>query len=535
MIARNDKEKKMPKIGKVYLVGAGPGDPDLISVKGANCLRQADVVVYDRLANEAFLALAPPTAEMIDVGKAAGNHTMPQPEINKLLAAKAKEGKTVVRLKGGDPFVFGRGGEEAEVLVAEGVPFEVVPGITSAIAVPAYAGIPVSHRGLASSFAVITGHEDPAKPDSSINWEKLATGVDTLVFLMGLGNLAEIASKLVENGRSASTPVAVISQGTYPGQQVVTGTLKNIIECVEKHPLPMPAITVVGKVVGMREKIAWFDNRPLFGKRVLVTRATGQASNLGKLLTEHGAIPVEMPAIEIQPIEKNAELEKAISNLEDYNWLIFTSANAVAAFWHGLEKQKKDARALSGLTVGAIGPATKQTLEAKGISPDFVPEIHTSEGIADALKKEKIIGARFLLPRADIADKALAEAIAGLGATVDDIAVYQTAPATAGIARAKKALDDSKIDIITFASSSKVNNLVAAFKGKPVELHGAKVACIGPKTAETVRKAGLKVDIMAKEQSIPALVEAIEEYYSKKSKVQNPKFKSSSNALMPGV
>ena len=241
------------KTGKVYLVGAGPGDPDLISVKGARCLRQADVVVYDRLANESLLALAPPQAEKIDVGKTAGDHTMPQGEINLLLAAKAKEGKTVVRLKGGDPFVLGRGGEEAEVLVKEGVPFEVVPGITSAIAVPAYAGIPVTHRGLASSFAVVTGHEDPTKPDSSIDWEKLATGVDTLVFLMGLGNLPEIAAKLVEFGRPPTTPVAVISRGTYPEQAVVSGTLKTIVKRVKDNPLPTPAITVVGEVAGMRE------------------------------------------------------------------------------------------------------------------------------------------------------------------------------------------------------------------------------------------------------------------------------------------
>ena len=501
------------KTGKVYLVGAGPGDPDLISVKGARCLRQADVVVYDRLANESLLALAPPQAEKIDVGKTAGDHTMPQGEINLLLAAKAKEGKTVVRLKGGDPFVLGRGGEEAEVLVKEGVPFEVVPGITSAIAVPAYAGIPVTHRGLASSFAVVTGHEDPTKPDSSIDWEKLATGVDTLVFLMGLGNLPEIAAKLVEFGRPPTTPVAVISRGTYPEQAVVSGTLKTIVKRVKDNPLPTPAITVVGEVAGMREKIAWFDNRPLFGKRILVTRASQQAGTLSQLLAERGAQAIELPAIDIKPIENNKELNKAVSNLKDYQWLIFTSTNAIIAFWQQMGKMKKDTRILSGLRIIAIGPATAQALEAKGIIPDFIPEIHTNEGLVSGLKKQKINGQRFLLPRAEIADNALVEGIISLGASVDNIPVYQTLPATAAMAQAKEMLLKGKIDVITFTSSSTVSNLVSALEGDLSPVKKVKIACIGPKTAETAVKAGLKVDIMPQEQTIPGLVAAIEEYF----------------------
>ncbi len=505
------------KAGKVYLVGAGPGDPDLISVKGARCLKQAEVVVYDRLANESLLALAPANAERIDVGKTAGDHTMPQHEINKLLAAKGKEGKLVVRLKGGDPFVLGRGGEEAEVLVEEGVPFEIVPGITSAIAVPAYAGIPVTHRGLASSFAVITGHEDPSKTSSSINWEKLATAVDTLVFLMGLQNLAEITSKLLEHGRPATTPVAVISEGTHPEQDSVSGTLKNIVDRVKKHPLPSPAIIVVGKVVSMREKIAWFDNRPLFGKRILVTRAGHQAGTLSQLLAERGAQPVELPAIDIQPVIDNEDLDRAISNLKNYHWLIFTSSNAIDAFWQRLDKLKKDSRVLNGLKIIAIGPATSQALETRGIIPDLVPQVHTNEGIIAELKAKNITEQRFLLPRADIADKELVEALGRLGASVDNIAVYQTVPATAAIAQAKEMLGKGKVDVITFTSSSTVSNLVAAFKGKPLDLKGAKIACIGPKTAETAVKAGLKVDIMAEEQTINGLVTALEEYFRKNS------------------
>ena len=508
------------KTGKVYLVGAGPGDPELISVKGVRCLKQADVIVFDRLANETLLALAPPTAERIDVGKTAGDHTMPQGEINKLLAAKGKEGKTVVRLKGGDPFVFGRGGEEAEVLVAEGVPFEIVPGITSAIAVPAYAGIPVSHRGLASSFAVITGHEDPTKPDSSLEWEKLATGIDTLVFLMGLGNLTEIAAKLVEFGRPATTPVAVISRGTYPDQAVVSGTLETIVKRVKDHPVPTPAITVVGDVAGMREKIGWFDNRPLFGKCILVTLAGHQASSLSQLLSERGAQAIELPAIEIQPIENNNELEKAIKSLNDYNWLVFTSVNAISVFWLALEKQKKDSRTLSGLKICAIGPATAQALEAKGIRPDFIPAVHTNEGLVKGLKEafpKGLAGQKFLLPRAEIADSALVEGITGLGAAVDNIPVYQTIPAAAAISQARDLLAKGKVDVITFTSSSTVNNLVESFKGEKIELNGAKVASIGPKTTETAVKAGLKVDIQPAEQTIPGLVDEIEKYFSDNS------------------
>jgi len=505
------------KAGKVYLVGAGPGDPDLISVKGVDCLKEADVIIYDRLLDERLLDAASSEVERIYVGKRAGEHPKPQDEINQLLVTKVKEGKTVVRLKGGDPFVLGRGGEEAEVLVQNDISFEVIPGITSAIAVPAYAGIPVTHRGLASSFAVITGHEDPRKDDSSINWGKLATGVDTLILLMGMKNLPEIVAKLVEYGRPKNTPVAVIKEGTRPEQETVVGSLEDIVAKVEEYHLVAPAIIVVGNVVRLREKLRWFDNRPLFGKRVLVTRARHQASALSRLLAERGAQPIELPAINIQTLADSEELDRAISNLEYYHWIIFTSVNGVAAFWQRLHSLKRDNRALSGLKIGAIGPATAQALETKGIIPDYVPEIYTSEGIIAGLKNHNIVGQQFLLPRADIADKDLVQGICGLGASVHEVTSYQTVPAIETITRAKQMIISGEIDVITFTSSSTVSNLVAAFEEEPLAVNNAKVACIGPKTAETATKVGLSVDIVAREQTIPSLVTTIEEYFRKET------------------
>ncbi len=505
------------KTGRVYLVGAGPGDPGLISVKGLECLMQADVIIYDRLLDERLLDSAPPEAERIYVGKTAGEHAREQGEINQLLVEKAKEGKAVVRLKGGDPFVLGRGGEEAEALEQNHIPFEVVPGVSSAVAVPAYAGIPVTHRGLASSFAVVTGHEDPSKASSSIVWEKLSTGVDTLVFLMGMQNLPKIVAELIEHGRPADTPIAVIKDGTRTKQKTVVGSLKDIIAKVKEHRLSPPAVIVVGEVVKLREKLRWFDNQPLFGKRILVTRARHQASTLSKLLSEHGAQPIELPAIDIQAAANNEELDQAISNLERYHWIVFTSVNGVSAFFERLYSLNLDTRALNGLKIGAIGPATAKALETKGIIPDYLPEVYTGQGVITGLKSQDIVGQRFLLPRADIADRELTEGISQLGAEVHEIAVYRTVPATTAISRAKQMLLSGEIDVITFTSSSTVSNLVAVFKeGQPV-INSAKVACIGSKSADTAARAGLRVDIVASEHTIPGLVEAIEQYFEEEA------------------
>jgi uroporphyrinogen III methyltransferase/synthase len=500
------------KRGKVYLVGAGPGELGLMTQKGLRCLAEADVVIYDRLLDERLLKIIPPKAERLYVGKAAGEHTSSQAEINRLLVEKAREGKTVVRLKGGDPYVLGRGGEEAEALAKNGIPFEIVPGVTSAVAVPAYAGIPLTHRRLSSSFAVITGHE--ARGKSSINWEKLATAVDTLVFLMGMKNLPEIVSRLIEHGRSPETPVAVIKEGTRPSQKTVVGSLQDIVARVKEQRLTPPAVIVVGEVVGLREKLRWFDNRPLFGKHVLVTRARHQADALSRLLSERGAEPVELPAIDIEKTGSR-ELDDAIANLHSYHWLVFTSSNGVAAFFERLYDLKLDSRALSGLKIGAIGPATAEALAQKGINADYVPEVYSSEGLSTGLKGQAVRGKRFLLPRADIADKRLVEGLRGLGAEVHEIAAYRTLPQPEAMAQARERILSGQIDVIAFTSSSAVSSLVAVFNKKvPIN---TKVACIGPRTAETAAKAGLKVDIVAREHTIPALVSAIEDYFRKEA------------------
>jgi uroporphyrinogen III methyltransferase / synthase len=503
------------KPGKVYLVGAGPGDLGLFTQRGIETLARADVVVYDYLADEKLLNWAKPGAEIIYAGKTGKQHTREQFEINQILVENAQRGKTVVRLKGGDPFVFGRGGEEAEALVKRDIPFEVIPGISSAVAVPAYAGIPVTHRDRASSFAVITGHEDPAKGGSRIRWEKLATGVDTLIFLMGMQNLSQITGKLIEYGRPVDTPVAVIKDGTRPEQRTVTGTLGNIVTRVEEQKLGPPAVIVVGEVVKLREKLRWFDNRPLSGKRVLVTRARHQASELSRLLTEQGAVPVELAAIDIQRSTDTRELDAAITNLSQYQWIIFTSVNGVEAFFERIRYHSLDTRTFKGIMIGAIGPATSRALEARGLNADYCPTVYTSQGLLEGLKGLNVKGQQFLLPRADIADKELTGGLVNLGAKVHEVVAYKTASAVADIERARKLLEAGEIDLVTFTSSSTVLNLVKSFGNGKANLNGARVACIGPKTVEAAQKAGLKVDVIASEQTISGLVDAVTEYFQR--------------------
>ncbi|MFC1961655.1 uroporphyrinogen-III C-methyltransferase [Chloroflexota bacterium] len=503
------------KTGKVFLMGAGPGDPGLITCKGLAYLEKADVVVYDYLADERLLENVPASAERIYVGKTASHHTMPQHEINDLLVAKAKESKTVVRLKGGDPFVLGRGGEEAEALVENNIPYEVVPGITSAVAVPAYAGIPVTHRGLASSFAVITGHEDPAKEDPSINWENLATGVDTLVFLMGMQNIDSICIKLTKHGRDSHTPVAVIKDGTKISQITVLGTLGDIAGKVREQQLGPPAIIVVGEVSGLAEKLRWIEKRPLFGKRVLVTRARQQASKLSRLLEERGAEPIELPAIEIESALDNTELQQAVRNLGHYQWIIFTSVNGFEVFFQVLRRNNLDARSLSGINIWVIGPATADCLRENGIIPDYVPKVYTTEGIIEELKQCDITGKRFLLPRADIVDDRLSNAIREFGGEPVEIIAYRTHPARESMEKARQQLLSGQIDVITFTSSSTVTNIIDVMKEDLPIAAWPKVASIGPKTTETAVKAGIEVDMTASEQTIPGLVTAIEDYFRK--------------------
>lgn len=501
--------------GMVYLVGAGPGDYRLVSIKAVDCLKQADVVVYDRLADDRILKWAPAGAEYIYVGKASSHHTMKQGDINQLLVDKAKEGKTVVRLKGGDPFVFGRGGEEGLLLEENGIPFEVVPGITSAISVPAYAGIPVTHRAVATSFAVITGHEDPTKGKSNMRWDKLATGVDTLVFLMGVANLPHITQELIQHGRPADTPAAVIRWGTKPEQEVLITTVGQAAEDVKRTGLKPPAIFIVGEVVKLREKLQWFDKlsqRPMFGRKVLVTRARSQASKLTALLEEFGAQVIEKPAISIAaPADDYRAVDEAIGHIEDYQWLIFTSTNGVERFFARLDKAGRDVRALGYAKIAAIGQTTANKLFSYGIRADVVPQEFRAEGVIDALKGKLPPHARILLPRAAEAREILPEKLREQGAIVDVVPVYQTVAADVPAEEAealRQALAAGEIDFVTFTSSSTVRNLIKILGGAEPLQH-VRTACIGPVTAATARGYGIEPSIVAKTYTIDGLVAAM--------------------------
>jgi len=505
----------MKASGKVWLVGAGPGDPGLLTLAGAACLARAEVVVYDRLVHPRLLGLAPAGAERIYVGKQAGGHTLTQDEINALLVARTCEGKRVVRLKGGDPYVFGRGGEEAEALAAAGVPFEVVPGVTSAVAAPAYAGIPVTHRGLASSVAVVTGHEDAAKEESSIDWARLATGVDTLVLLMGLANLPDIAEQLVRHGRPPETPAAVIEWGTLPRQRTVSGTLEDIARRAAEAGVEPPAVTVVGEVTRLRETLRWFDNRPLFGKRVLVTRTRRQASALSQALAEAGAEPIELPTIEIEPQADPALVQAALDALRAgaYAWAVFTSANSVELFFGHLRERGLDARAFGSTMVAAIGPGTAEALAGEGIRADVMPENFVSEGLLRALAEHELAGLRILVPRAEGARRELIEGLDALGARVDELTLYRSAVPREPDAEGLRRLRAGEVDIVTFASSSAVRNLAEMLGGDLETLRGPLIACIGPVTARAEEELGLSVGLVSEEHTIPGLVRALEEKY----------------------
>ena len=499
----------MTTSGLVSIIGAGPGDPGLLTLRGAEALATADVVVYDYLANPALLAHAPPGAERVYVGKKAGSHTLSQDEINALLVERGLAGQRVARLKGGDPFVFGRGGEEALALVQAGVPFEVVPGVTSAVAAPAYAGVPVTHRGLASSFAVITGHEDPAKLESALDWSHLATGVDTLVLLMGVGNLPQIAEQLVAHGRPADTPVVLVRWGSMPEQQAVSGTLADIVKRVRAAGLRPPAVIVVGQVAALRERLRWFEDRPLFGQRVLVTRVREQASVLSAKLRALGAEAVELPTIRIGPPDDRAPLDAAIARLPDHDWIVFTSANGVRHFWERLNAAGLDTRALHGVRLAAIGPATAAALEGRGLRADSVPGEYVAEAVATELGDVR--GLRVLLPRADIARPTLANLLRAGGAEVVEVSAYCTSRPDVDLDELRDLL--ASITLATFTSSSTVTNLAAMARDARLDLGvalaHAKVACIGPITASTARRLGLPVHVVAKDYTIDGLVEAL--------------------------
>ena len=501
--------------GHVWLVGAGPGDPGLLTVAGLRALQRADVVLYDRLASPELLDEAGPGAELIDVGKAAGDHTLTQEEINALLIEHGSRGKRVVRLKGGDPYVFGRGGEEAIALAEAGVPCTVIPGVTSAIGGLAAGGIPVTHRGVATSFAVITGHEDPTKPEQQVHWDRLAKSVDTLVILMGVGRLDGIARALIEGGRPAETPAALVQQATTADQRTATGTLATISERAREEDIRAPALFVVGDVAGLQRQLDPRRLAPLPGKRVLVTRTRAQASSLVEGLRLEGAHPVVLPAIEVQRRVDSDALHRTCAALElgEYRWTVFTSANAVEVFMDAVFEAGADARALAQTNLCAIGPATDRALVARGLRADLVADESSGEGVVDTLRsrphEESVVGARILLPRAEGARDVLPDGLRAAGAQVDELTLYLSAPPASAPADVLDLVRAGGIDVATFTSSSTVKNLATLLDGDLSPLREAVIACIGPATAETAAAHGLPPHVVAEEHTINGLLAAL--------------------------
>ena len=502
--------------GKVYLVGAGPGDPGLITVKGREALADAQVVVYDRLVDPALLEGTPAGAERVFVGKERGRQELSQEEINLLLVQKAAEGLTVVRLKGGDPFVFGRGGEEALELARNGIAFEVVPGVTSAVAAPAYAGIPLTHRGVATSFTVVSGSEDSSKAESGIPWEALARSGGTLVVLMGWASLESILAALARGGLAPTTPVALVQWGTWAKQKTVTGALADVVSRGQEAGLAPPVVAVIGGVAGLRDELAWFDRRPLSGRRVLITRSRSQASRLRSLLEDAGAQTVELPTIEIAPLDDYGDLDGALERVREYQWVIFASANAVQTVFQRLEVLGKDSRHLGPATVAAIGPATAQALAAHGVKADFVPSRPVSQTVLQELGGREWNSVKVLLPAADIGRDELETGLSRWGAKVDRLAAYRTRPAAGAAERARNAFDDG-VDVVTFTSSSTVRNLVGMLDGDPGPVNAGFVACIGPVTAATARDLGVRVDLEAEVHTVDGLVDALTSHFSSES------------------
>jgi uroporphyrinogen III methyltransferase / synthase len=505
--------------GKVFLVGAGPGDPGLITLKGFRLLQEADVVIYDFLANPELLKQVPAQGEIVYVGKKGGDHTMSQSEINRLIVEKARTGKKVVRLKGGDPFIFGRGGEEAEELVKAGIPFEIVPGVTSAIAVPAYAGIPLTHRRYNTGVAFFTGHEDPTKEKAAPGSLSGLDPAGTLVFLMGVKNLPALVEKLKDQGWDANIPAALIQWGTTARQKTVTATLDTIHQRAEEAGLTPPAIFIVGRVVELRDTLQWFEKRPLLGKRVVVTRTREQASALVDRLAELGADCLEFPTIRIVPPADWVEPDQALKEIESFDWIFFTSPNGVRFFLDRLETLGMDLRVLKGLRIGVIGPATAQALKAYHLRPDLVPEQYQAEYLLEALSEIPLRHKKVLVPRAAQAREVLPDGLRQLGAEVTVVSAYQTLPADSAGAGLEEALSRGEVDCLTFTSSSTVIQFLALFPRQKILqlLKKVTIACIGPITAKTARDNGLSVSIVAEEYTIPGLVQAIERYYAPKA------------------
>ncbi len=503
----------MKETGKVFLVGAGPGHPGMITVRGLELVKNADVIVYDQLGTANFIKEAKESCELIDVGKRAGKHTLPQEEINELLVKKATEGLSVVRLKGGDPMVFGRGGEELQRLHKSMIPFEIVPGITSAISAPEFAGIPVTHRDFTSTVAFITGHES-AKQDSSIDWNALSK-IGTLVFLMGVKNLPTIVKKLIEAGVPANRPIALIQNGSLPIQKTVTGTLETIVKVVEEGGIKAPAITIVGEVVSLRPVMKWFEDKPLFGKTIVVTRSRHQASALSKELEALGANVIECPAIKIKQIKNSDEFSEFFKNFETFSHLIFTSINGVEGFITSLLDRKMDLRSLSGKKIVCIGPATAEGFKSRGIIPDFIPETFIAESIIPFFENKQKLNIAIL--RAEKARKVLPQELEKLGHVVQVINVYKTELEAAATESFIAASENGKIDLVTFTSSSTVDGYIKILEANNIEKKQFKGIAIGPITAKTAEDYGIDLAATADEYTVPGLVAKILEYFRNKN------------------
>jgi uroporphyrinogen III methyltransferase/synthase len=502
----------MKSYGTVYLVGAGPGDAGLLTLRGAELLGRAEVVVYDALVNPDLLRLAPAGAEIIYGGKRAKDHAIPQEELNQLLVKKAREGKCVVRLKGGDPYVFGRGGEEAEELAEAGVPFEVVPGISSIVAAPNYAGIPLTHRDHCSSFTVITGHEDPTKDETALDYAQLAAASGTKVVLMGVERIRQIAESLIAHGMAKETPVGMIRWGTTARQEVIAGTLATIADVVAEKKFAAPAVTIIGGVVGLRDRLNWFGRRPLSGQRIVVTRTREQASQLSRQLIELGAEVLEIPTIKIVPPDEKQAVVEALHGIGEYNWIVFTSPNGVSSFFENFLKAYDDIRAIGNVRFAAVGPQTAAKLKELHLRVDVMPEQYVASKVASALNKfESVENLKFLLPRAQVANRDLPEELEKMGGIVDDVAFYKTVPETEDVTGAAARFAEAGADWITFTSSSTVENFHARFDLPKTRrtYPKLKLASIGPETSKAIRELGLEPDLEAKAHTIDGLAQAL--------------------------
>ena len=500
------------KKGECFLVGAGPGDLGLVTLRAKECIEQAEVIVYDYLCNPEMLRWAPDNAELIFAGKKAGAHTLTQEEINSLLVEKTREGKRVVRLKGGDPFLFGRGGEEAQALAAAGLSFAIVPGVSSAIAGPAYAGIPVTHRGKNSHVTFFTGHEDPEKSESAIDFSALAKLGGTQVMLMGVERISAIAREMMANGMPKDLPVALIRWATTGRQETLVGTLENIAERVTAAGFAAPAIAVFGEVVNLRDELNWFEDRQLSGKRIVVTRTRVQAGALTGQLRGLGADVIELPTIRIEPPTDLRAFAELVQDAHAYDWIVFTSPNGVNAFFDLFYKLYDDAREIGGARIAAIGPATAQRVKDFRLHVDLQPEEFVAEALVREFRKEgDVENLRILIARAEQARDLLPRELSALGAIVDEGFAYRTVPETRDDIGARRRLLEEGADLITFTSSSTVENFLALGLPWPAKM---QVASIGPITSKTARDRGLEVAVEARRHDIPGLVEAIRKFFS---------------------